>query len=342
MKRIRENPELKFLAAFLFTTIGFMAVIFALAIIVDPYNIFGLNIVRPILLTNRTEKLELLAAADPKPEAIILGSSRVFKMDTRRIERLTGLRTFNASVSFARPEEDLAMTKYIVQDLGITPKLFLVGINIVEFNNDTMDSQTINNPNLRKYLSIDRKAVLKILLPTFKERFNMRYLRDIFVALFWNAHGFPERAISFGPDGGQIFDRAHTSPEPGAVALTANNAYTLLQGMDTLSTERVRRFEEFLAFAREKNIHVIVFLLPMPPELIPSLSEHTPYETALREFHVRMEDWKKQFAVEFFDFGTVDAFAGLPADFDDSTHPSHRNLDLMADRMFGRRVRAAR
>lgn len=341
LHRIRTNPELKFLATFLLATIGFAVAVFTLAILVDPYNIFGINIVRPILLTNRTEKLELLAAADPKPEAIILGSSRVFKMDTRRIERLTGLKTFNASVSYARPEEHLAMAKYIIQDLDITPKLFIVGVNLVEFNNDAIDMQTINNPNLRKYLGINRKAVLAALLPTFKERLNARYLRDIFVALFWNARGFPERAISFGPDGGQILDRM-SMPEPGAVALTANNAHTLLQGMDTLSTERVRRFEEFLAFTREKNIYVIVFLLPMPPELIPSLSERTPYDAALREFHARMENWKKQFAVEFFDFGTVDAFAGLPADFDDSTHPSHRNLDLMADRMFGRRVRAAR
>lgn len=335
--RLRTNPELKFLATFLLATAAFAAALFALAIIVDPYNIFGLNIVHPILLTNRTEKLQLLSARDPKPEIIILGSSRVFKMDTRRIEDLTGLKTFNASVSFARPEEHLAMAKYIVQDLGITPKLFLVGVNIMEFNNDTMDSQTINNPNLRKYLSIDRKAAFKILLPTLKERFNALYLRDIFVALFWNARGFPEKIISFGPDGDQIFDRAHASPEPGVVALTADTAYTLLQGMETLSPERVRRFEEFLAFAREKNIRVIVFLLPLPPELIPQLSARTPYDAALREFNTRMDDWKKRFAVEFFDFSSVEKFGGLPNEFDDSTHPSHRNLDLMTEQMFNKR-----
>ena len=335
ISRITRNPELKFIAVFFFSAAGFMLAIFALAVIVDPYNIFGLNIFRPILLTNRTEKLRLLRDADPKPEAIILGSSRVFKMDPKKVEKLTGLTTFNASVSYARPEEHFAMASYIVNDLGITPKLFIVGVNLGEFNNDETDSQTINNPDLRKYLGIDRKILAITLLRTFKERFNPRYLRDIFVTIFWNSRGFPNPAITFDAAGGQVFDRSH-EPNPEDINVTLNLAQDLFRNTTVLNPERRRYFTEFLAFAQKHNVRVTVFLLPFPPEVLQSLAETTSYPTLQSELLREAETWKKEYGIMFFDFSSPEKFGGLPTDFDDATHPSHRNIDLMTERIFKR------
>lgn len=335
ISRIIRNPELKFITVFFVSAAGFMLAIFALAVIVDPYNIFGLNIFRPILLTNRTEKLRLLREANPKPEAIILGSSRVFKMDPTKVEKLTGLRTFNASVSYARPEEHFAMASYIVNDLGITPKLFIVGVNLGEFNNDEMDSQTINNPDLRRYLGINRKTLTITLLRTFKERFNPRYLRDIFVTIFWNSRGFPNPAITFNAAGGQVFDRT-LGPKPGDIDVTVNLAQDLFRNTAALNPERKRHFTEFLAFAKKHDVRVTVFLLPFPPGVLQSLAETTSYPTLQYEFLREAESWKKEYGITFFDFSSPEKFGGIPTDFDDATHPSHRNIDHMTERMFTR------
>lgn len=274
----------------------------------------------------------LLQNAEIKPEAIILGSSRVFKMDPLKVQKLTGLKTFNASVSYARPEDHLAMAKYIVNDLNITPKVFLVGLNAGELNNDKMDSQTINNPDLRKYLEISKKTRILTVLSAFKERFNAIYLRDILVTIFWNSHGFPNPVITFDKNGGEIFDR-NKHPDPGAALSNKNLAYGLFKGLDALSPERKIYFEDFLKFAKENNIKVGVAILPLSPKMVKDISETTNYKKISEELLSQMENWKKEFGIKVFDFSSVEKFNGFEDDFDDSTHPSHKNIDLMTEKM---------
>lgn len=335
IKNIFKNNDIGFLAYFFIFLALFSAGIFALAILVDPYNLFGLNIFRPILLTNRSEKMRLLRETEIKPEAIILGSSRVFKMDPLKVEAFTGLKTFNASVSYARPEDHLAMAKYIVNDLKIKPKVFLVGINAGEFNNDEIDSQTINNPNLRKYLNISEKKRLLTILSSFKERFNAVYLRDIFITIFWNSHGFPNPVITFDKNGGEVFDR-NKHPDPEAAVITENLARGLFEGLDALSPERKTYFENFLKFSEENNIKVVVAILPLSPKVIKNISETTNYEKITEELLSQMGEWKKEFGIQVFDFSSVQNFNGLEDDFDDSTHPSHLNTDLMTEKMLNK------
>lgn len=332
IKRILNNPDLKFVTVFLLAVAGFSCSIFALAVIVDPYNIFGLNIFRPILLTNRSEKMRLLRETEVKPEVIILGSSRVFKMDPAKMKNLTGLKTFNASVSYARPEDHLTLAKYIVKDLSITPKIFIVGLNAGEFNNDKIDSQTINNPDLRKYLEISKKTRIRTLFSTLKERFNATYLRDIFVTLFWNSHGFPNPVITFDENGGEVFDR-NKHPDPGDAKITENTATGLFKDLISLSPERKVYFEKFLEFAKENKIRVDVLILPLPSSIQKKLGETTEYEKVSKELLEQMLEWEKNFGIKVFDFSSVEKFNGFEDDFDDSTHPSHKNIDLMTETM---------
>lgn len=330
--RILKNPDLKFIAFFFISLAALSAVIFILAVLVDPYNIFGLNIFRPILLTNRSEKMKLLGAAEIKPQAIILGSSRIFKMDPAKMENLTGLKTFNASVSYARPEDHLALAKYIVKDLGITPKIFIVGLNAGEFNNDKIDSQTINNPSLRKYLNINKKTLILTLLSTFKERFNANYLRDIFITIFWNSHGFPNPVITFDRNGGEVFDR-NKRPDSKDIEITENIAYDLFKDLPSLSPERKHNFEEFLEFTKENKIRVKVLILPLPSSIQKKLEKRTEYKKVSKELLEQMRLWEENFDIKVFDFSSVEKFNGFEEDFDDSTHPSHKNIDLMTEVM---------
>lgn len=333
IKKILNNPDLKFVAVFLLAVAGFSCSVFTLAVIVDPYNIFGLNIFRPILLTNRSEKMRLLQNAQIKPEAIILGSSRVFKMDPVKVEKITGLKTFNASVSYARPEDHLALSKYIVKDLGINPKIFIVGLNAGEFNNDKIDSQTINNPSLRKYLGINKKTLMLTLWPTFKERFNATYLRDIFITIFWNSYGFPNPVITFDRNGGEVFDR-NKHPDPKDIEITENSAHELFKDFPSLSPERKYYFEKFIEFAKENKIRVDVLILPLPSSIQKKLGDGTEYKKVSQELLEQMRGWEKNFGIKVFDFSSVEKFNGFEDDFDDSTHPSHKNIDLMTEKMF--------
>lgn len=330
---IRTISEYRFVAIMLLATTIFLAVILAAAILVDPYGIFGLRLVEPLVLTNRDEKLSFLRAMDPPPAAIALGSSRVFLLDPDRIERLTGLRAFNASVSYARPEEYLAMTRYIVEDLGIKPKLIIIGANVGELNHDPIDPQTITNSKLRRYLPISKKEQMATMFAVLKERFNPAMVRDIFVALFYRARGYPEDRVSFLPNGRQDFDPALSSDHE-KIARRIPSAVRLFAGETELSTERKRYFRDFVEFAKKHNIEVRIAILPMPPIFVDVIEKETHYRALYEEFATFLKDVASGHAnLRIFDTTSFESYEGDPWGFNDPTHPNADTIDRITDLM---------
>ena len=329
--KFRSIPEYRFIATVLLATAIFLTFILAAAILVDPYGIFGLRLVEPLVLTNRDEKLSFLRATKPAPDAIIPGSSRVFLIDPNRIERLTGLRAFNASVSYARPEEYLAMTRHIVEDLGIKPKLVIVGVNVGELNHDPIDPQTITNSKLRRYLPISKKEQVTTILAVLKERFNPNMVRDIFLALFYRARGYPGERVTFLSNGVQEFNRS-APPELEKIERTLHTAIRLFSSETELSENRIKYFAAFIRFADEHGIEVRVAILPMPPRVVEALKAETLYPKLLEDLKSFLEGETRAHAnLRVFDATELYLYNGDPQDFNDATHPGPVNLDRITD-----------
>lgn len=333
-KKILAKKELCFVFTFCASVIFFISFIFTLSVFVDPRGIFGTNLIKPVILTNRTEKLNVLGAKNPPPEIIIFGSSRVFEMDPLLVQKYSGWRAYNASVSYARPEEYLSMAKYIVNDLGIKPKIFLVGFSVGEFNNDDIDPQTIMSPLLRKYLPISRKQILIQGIKIFKESINPRYLRDIGLALFWRATSYPDEQVAFDENGYQKFDK--NAPINRERISQSRPAVDLFLNLTNLNSERKKYFESFLKFSGDNNIEVIAFITPMPGISLQALRKQTQYETIYQELVALMNGLENENYFKFYDFSGTNKFNGdEESGFNDSTHPSHKNLDIIVKKIFG-------
>lgn len=334
LARVFKQDEAKFAAAFLGGALIFLLLIFAAAIIVDPHNDFGTGILRPLVMTNRTAKIDALTRMVLKPQIIIMGSSRVYNMDPDLIKNITGKLAYNASVSFCRPEDLWAMENSIVNDLKIKPETIIAGINLGEFNNDDIEPQTINNKNLAQYLNIGQDIKLKSFYRGLKDSINQSYIKDIFVSIF-KLNVKPTRSglqsVEFSPNGRILMfqDSAGDEEKINHIKTSYYNAGVLFKNMTALNPSRKLYLENFLAFANQQNIKIKLVLMPMPAETLKRLGEETPYNLLYAEFMKYIDELHLAYQFDFYDFSSAEKFHGLPHDFGDATHPGVQNVDLI-------------
>lgn len=333
MEKIRwwQNPINRFIVGFIGYTISLIFFIFALSILVNPWGLYGTNLFVPLTLTPRGTKLAMIANQQPKPEVIIFGSSRMFKLNPELVEKYTKFKTFNASVGYARPEEYYTMSRHIIDDLAITPKIFLVGFNVGEFNYDPIEPETINSPVLRQYLSISRLQLISNSISTFKRTVNLQYMIDIARTML-NARGPALKPTHTFLNNGYISgDSADITPK---TEFEPHNALALFANMPNLSPERKKYFENFLAESQKKRIQVISFITPMPDDVIKTLEEKTNYDAVYHELLRYLAEIAKKYPLVWYDFSSNEKFNGRADGFDDSTHPGSINLDIITKKIF--------
>lgn len=339
IKNLFKKPEIRFVIIFLIASALFCLLIFSLAIIVDPHNDFGTGLFRPLVMTNRTEKLRALSQISPKPQILIFGSSRVYTMDPDLIKKSTGKSAYNVSVSYARPEDYWAMANYIVNDLKIKPELIIIGLNLGELNNDDIEPQTINNKNLIKYLGADPFVKLKSIYRGLKDSLNQKYVRDIFVSIFKlnikpNRTGLQTQ--DFLPNGRIVTSSDYFGEDRPKTDFSGSysRAYDLFKNLKTLNPQRKSYLKSFLSFGNKNNIKVKIALLPMPPQILERLHQETNYTDLYREFLEYTDELHLAYKFDFYDFSAIQKFGGLEQDFGDPTHPGMKNIEKITQQIF--------
>src|SRR5690348_7094335 len=86
----------RFMRAFLAIVLVGLAASAAVALIVDPFGAFGTGgRIPPAVPNERESKPDAFLAAAAPPQALVLGSSRVMKLNPKCVEELTGFPAFN-------------------------------------------------------------------------------------------------------------------------------------------------------------------------------------------------------------------------------------------------------
>ena len=85
---------------------------------VNPYAQYAPHFIPPLVQTSCAEKVALLQHRDPRPTGLILGSSRVMKLEPTYLQQKTGLRFFNAGVNHGKIEDVLAFVRFYEQQYG--------------------------------------------------------------------------------------------------------------------------------------------------------------------------------------------------------------------------------
>src|SRR5215210_6689621 len=84
-----------FVQTFAGTFLGALLALAALVYLSDPFGRFGTGLVPPIVSADRDYKATLYRARHPRPEVVLLGSSRVKTLRPDCITKLTNRPAFN-------------------------------------------------------------------------------------------------------------------------------------------------------------------------------------------------------------------------------------------------------
>ena len=283
--------------------------------LVDPYDIYGSPLTLERSRTIRGLKLELLRRAQPAPEALILGSSRVRMLDPARAGRRLGVRFFHAGGPVGGTADWLSIARYAILDLGYPIRLLLLGVDAPSFSSQpSLWLHPVGHPELRRHLRhplLTRvRSWVHVWSPeqtqiswnrvTAQSGEEIRRGKKQFVRA-WSPEGF--RRVNPPLDREEIFQgnvelhRSHHQIEPGHLA----------------------NFEALADLAAARGVTVVSFLTPESPRLRRSLEQ--TYYPAARE---RTEGVLRSAADKGVIFCDLEVLQLRTWDFVDPHHLSYR------------------
>jgi len=323
----------KFVARFVLALAALIAGIGLLNFVVNPEGIYATSLLPPLTWNTRPAKAELLARMDPRPEALLLGSSRVMTISPAEIQRRTGLPTFNAGVNAAYAEDFYVLLRYAVERAGARPKLVLVGLDAEAFHDHEPENEYLSQPNeLASFLlkGEARGAGWR----RFTTLWTVYQTKLSFVSLYDRLGGKKINAVDFAADGAMREDPWLRQQAKGNYDLAAHIRGTATEytprykSYTGVSPDRLEYFAATLRYARAHGARVIVFATPIHPELERALSAYG-YEQRKAEAYSAARAIAQREGAEFVDLSAPAGFGGAPDHFYDGVHVDAYNAERL-------------
>jgi hypothetical protein len=338
-----RNTSWRFGWAFLLTALGILVAVGALNWWVDPYFHYGTGLLPALVDEPRRDKIALLDKLDPPPDVLIYGSSRVRMMDPGLIEDMTGLPAFNATLNQAIPADFYALTRYMIEARGYTPRLIIVGVDIHGFAPDAwMTPAIIEHTPLALYLRTrDDPGTLQRTLDRIHSVLSLQQATDSLRSLrLYYSEGFEGMASLYNEAGFILSRQGESDTDPGSGLRPGDLSESLswhigyFKDFDRLDSGAVKDFEAFLQLCSARRIQLILFLPPFHPGLLSSLQDQPDYNARVADLTVLVDEWADQYPFEFYDFSDITSFGGDRRNFDDGHHPGRYNMRLITEALF--------
>jgi hypothetical protein len=309
-----DTTSRRFTRTFLAIVLAGLALSVSLAVLVDPLQTFGTGRIPSILTNEREEKTTAFLHADPAPQLVVLGSSRVYKANPTCLRELTGLPSFNFGLGFARIEDELAVMRFI-HDRGRVPlKQVIIGLDVDAFDHQDVDQRTLSSKSLRRY--IDGLATLSWDRAS-RSLFGMQGLHFGLTSLWYHFRKHPPPKSEIGADGFVTYKAWEDGIRKGTFDSTplVNALARKLEFLSTannfneLSRPRVAMFEELVRSAHAAGIEVRVFIPPLHPKILAARAKSSLPERT-REMEAMLERLQSQGLLTYFpiehpeDYGT--------------------------------------
>jgi hypothetical protein len=129
-----------------------MSLSYGLIVAVDPYDKLGINLFNfetKAVASSRENKFYMLESTKENYEAFILGSSTAHRYNTKDIESVTGLKTFNYAVQHTTPEDYVAIINHIKSKF--TPKLIIIQLAFVDLDVNYLTDKRLATSPLGKF-----------------------------------------------------------------------------------------------------------------------------------------------------------------------------------------------
>ena len=308
---------------------------------VNPRAQYGPTFVEPVLNPTRAAKLALIDQQDPAPGGLILGSSRVMKLEPGYLEAKTGLRFFNAGVYFGKSEDWLAIVRAWRKRFDRMPEMIVLGIDPVGLSDvQPIDGRLLGTPTLVR--EIPDLVSWRDHAQRYRELLGWSQTKDSAKAVAKQLlRGGEPPKETFDDDGLLIYNerereiKAGTYDFEASLAFTMNEYEGLYSQTDGLSPKRCEALRMLLDELREANTQVLLFATPMHPELLQhlaSVEKYAPFRKAAVGF---IRKAANEHGFRFLDFENIDSFSGDPSEFYDGIHPFESNTRRMIGKLLG-------
>ncbi len=338
-----ELPPRAFCAIVVSRVTTCLLVVATVNFIVDPYAQYASDVFEPLVQTSRAQKVQLLADMTPTPDGLVLGSSRVMKLEPDVLEHLTGCRFLNAGMNHAKSEDHLAMLRHYRSKKGTMPRWVVLGLDVNSFSDQNQtDARLLSNSDLLPHVS--SSVPLSDRFQRWRELFSWQQTKMSLTSIRHPKKDESEPALeSFREDGLLVYHQREQEIAEGnydfqgALDYTKREYKQLLHDFDRLSERRCELFSTLAQECRQADCRLVVFLTPMHPELHAYVSDSTTYEARKRELKEFLTGQADREGFTLVDLSDITRFDGDPALFVDGVHPLEPNTRKMIQRLVSQR-----
>ncbi len=328
---IGETPDRKarrFWKVFIASCAWILAVVALMNLLVDPFDIYGVDIFPPVMANRYQIKVDLFRRYNPPARALILGSSRVGMIDPDQVTAITGLRCFSWGLPIARAENFYSIIRIATEEERAPIELVIVGAEPEIFHPKAEPHEMIKSvPDYWTYtggVSSFRDILRKVtrLFSVEQTLASIRVLGSVLRGekggdwIEWGDDGFPIR-IDRERRPALIEEDAETRIERGV--LTYPDERFGISTFTGLSELRKQYWEVFLAICEMRGIDVYVFMPPPHPDLLDRL-----YELGAGPIFEETVEYLDRTVSEvggtFRDYTRLESFGGDPEMFSDEVH----------------------
>ena len=313
-------------------TILLSSFIFSFNYIIDPYNITKynlLNIKYKFARDDRTEKINYFKNLK-KFDTIMLGSSRVYTIDPRYIDKKIGTSTYNFGLGTATVEDLLGVLLFLKRENKLPENLF-IGVDFYTFNPDLpynsyflrnkelnfLSYHNYNENSFAKLFSID---AFRASIKTLKNHLFNKNKHSRFDALGWA--GYYEDYSKRNLKEEITFIKQESDKEIEKIYSSYKYRH--------IDNKRVAHFNRIKNICNENNINLYLFNTPLHPILLNKLYANKSTHQALDEFINYLKGFKN-FKNLYYDkriYNNLKNFHG-------STHTSSYAGKIIVDIVFG-------
>lgn len=344
----------RFVRWFLGIAVLLLACVVGFNAYVDPFGVTPSDRYTPVVqnTTDRQAKLALIDRLDDAPDSLILGSSRVLKLDPAYIEKSTGTTAFNAGLSSARPQESFVFASYMGDKFeGKFPHL-VWGLDIEQFREKPVGGESysgvlLREPELRQYLPREdqwkgladmyrplvewqtTKVSLRVVREAkvqdvSEERQINRLIQRDFAASGFRKRDLHDRAFARGAT---LQPRMEKQVEGYERSVWGPEA----PEFDGLGATPTRWIEQAIQLANDRGDEPTIFLTTVHPFAQARYGERgwNDRKADVEQYFETLQE--KGLDFQLLDYTSVDSFGGDPNLFYDGVHLQPPNLQRLVD-----------
>ena len=307
--------------------------------LVNPWGLYRTKLFESRVTDERRQKTALMRDLQPPPTMLIVGASRMMRVNPALVGERTGLRPFNAAIPGAYPIDFYVLYRFATEELHAPLKQLLVGVDpLIFFGGEGNYHKIENNLELRRFLPTSGglssdigqlsllvspaqsrdgvKSVLRTLRPARRENTMWR----VFEADGWQSRNYQDAKREAGK-----WD------QPAIIEKQLAGWYVNPKKAPTPQT--FTDLEALLARAAEQGVQTTVVATPT----IARVQQHwreTGFADEEARIRARIAEISGRHGARFADYSSVENYGGDPTEFYDTIHPTAVNTRLIVEALF--------